>query len=78
VPVPVGIDPDLGRYLQSLEDRLETLENPQGPTPVFTCTTANMPAAASYVNMVLRNSTLNILAVSDGTSWIRQDTGAAI
>lgn len=48
------------------------------PSPVYACTTANMPAAASFRDCVLRNTTLNILAVSDGASWIRQDTGAAI
>jgi hypothetical protein len=30
------------------------------------------------MNRVLRNTTLNILAVSDGTNWKRQDTGASI
>jgi hypothetical protein len=78
MPVPLGTTPDLAEYLAEVEARVALLEEPQSPGPVFACTTANMPAAASYPNCVLKNTTLNILAVSDGTSWIRQDTGAVI
>lgn len=48
------------------------------PTRLYAATTAGMPAAADWTNCVLRNTTLNILAVSDGTNWRRQDTGAVI
>lgn len=61
-----------------LEREFDRPRPPQGPTPVFVCATEKMPRAADHPNCVLRNSTLNILAVSDGTRWIRQDTGAAI
>lgn len=69
---------DLDGLKLELEREFDALENPAYPRPVFTCTTAEMPSAALYPNCVLRNSTLNILAVSDGTNWRRQDTGAAI
>lgn len=79
MPVPVGkLDPEVAAYLQELEDRISVFERGQSPQPVYACTTANMPDAAAYVNCVLRNTTLDILCVSNGTSWIRQDTGAAI
>jgi hypothetical protein len=79
MPVPVGqVPPDVARYLEDLEARLGRLEDPQEPVPVPAYTTALMPAAASFMNRVLRNTTLNILAVSDGTNWKRQDTGASI
>ncbi|MFN3522232.1 MAG: hypothetical protein ACK4YQ_08275 [Phenylobacterium sp.] len=61
-----------------LERELDRPRAPRGPTPVFACATAEMPPAADHPNCVLRNSTLNILAVSDGTRWVRQDTGAVI
>lgn len=51
---------------------------PQQPSPLFACTTALMPNPALFINCVLRNTTLNILGVSDGVHWIRQDTGAII
>jgi hypothetical protein len=77
--VPVGLIPPLvADYLQGIEDRIALLENPQGPTPLFASTTADMPDPAAFVGCVLRNTTLNILAVSDGANWIRQDTGGAI
>lgn len=75
---PIATDRELASYLQQLEDRVSRMETPLGPTPVFACTTANMPAAVGAINMVLRNTTLNILAVSDGVNWIRQDTGGVI
>jgi len=56
----------------------DDLHRPMQPAPVFACSTAQMPPAADFPNCVLRNTTLNILAVSDGTDWRRQDTGATI
>lgn len=78
MPVPVGTDPNVAAYLQELEDRIAGLENPGSPVPVPAYTTAGMPTASAWVNRVIRNTTLDILAVSNGTNWIRQDTGAAI
>jgi hypothetical protein len=78
VPVPLGVSPELGAYLQDLEDRLGRLENPQSPVPAPPYATADMPPAEEYPNTLLLNTTLNILAASDGVDWIRQDTGAAI
>jgi hypothetical protein len=67
------------RALEELVTELErALDAPGEPRPVYACPTAEMPPAASYPNGVLRNTTLNILAVSDGVNWIRQDTGAVI
>lgn len=70
--------PDLDRLKLELEREFDGLNNPQQPRPVYACTTALMPPAADFINCVLRNTTLNILAVSDGTNWKRQDTGASI
>lgn len=79
MPVPVGqVPPDVARFLEDLEARIGLLENPQQPILVPSYTTVAMPPAADFINGVLRNTTLNILAVSDGTNWKRQDTGASI
>ena len=79
MPVPVSqVPPQVAEYLNDLEVRLSILELPLGPRPVFSSTTALMPAASAYINGVLRNTTLNILAHSDGANWIREDTGAII
>lgn len=78
MPVPLGTDPALAEYLAELEAKIAAVEEPQEPRPVFASTTTNMPDAANYPNCVLKNTTLNILAVSDGSNWIRQDTGAVI
>lgn len=79
MPVPVGqVPPDVAAYLEDLELRLSLLETPQQPVPVPAYATTAMPPAAEFPNRVLRNTTLNILAASDGTNWRRQDTGAVI
>ena len=72
---PIG--PNAAFYA-SVANAIQQLQNPAKPTPLFNCATADMPTASDYTNCVLRNTTLDILAVSNGTNWIRQDTGAAI
>lgn len=76
-PVP-QIAGEIAPLLSELREAVMELLQPTQPHVVYACATAEMPPAAAYPNAVLRNSTLNILAVSDGVSWIRQDTGAAI
>lgn len=78
MPVPVGIDPQLAQFLGELEERVGELENPGSPVLVPAYATAGMPDATKYLNRVIRNTTLNILAHSDGTNWRREDTGAII
>ena len=65
--------------IEELKLELERIfDAPEAPRPVYACTTANMPMAADYPNCVLLNTTLNVLAHSNGTSWFRADTGTAI
>lgn len=78
MPIPANLTPDLADYLRGLEDRIAELENPGSPKKVFASTTANMPSAADFYQCVLLNTTLNILAHSDGANWKREDTGASI
>jgi hypothetical protein len=65
-------------FYASVAQAIQQLQNPGKPSLLFSCATADMPTASDYTNCVLLNTTLDILAVSDGTNWIRQDTGAAI
>lgn len=61
-----------------LEQAFDAARSPQSPTPVFTEDEANLPPPADFKDCVLLVRDLNILAHSDGSDWIRQDTGAAI
>lgn len=61
-----------------LEREFNALVAPKSPVIVPGFATSDMPPAASYPNGVIRNTTLDVLAVSNGTAWIRQDSGAAI
>lgn len=66
----------LQMWLEQAEQRLAQLETPQGPTPVYACTKANLPTAASFINCIVRITDLDILAHSNGVNWLREDTGA--
>jgi hypothetical protein len=74
--IPANLPPDLADYLQGLDDRLWSLEAPQQPGRLYACTKADLPSAAGFVNCVARATDLDILVVSNGSNWIRQDTGA--
>ena len=65
-------------FYQSLVDAITQLQRPGEPTPVWSVASADLPPAGDWPDAVVRVSDLNILAVSDGSAWIRQDTGAAI
>ena len=65
-------------FYKSVAEAIQQLQNPGKPSLVYACASTDMPTASDYTNCVLRNTTLDILAVSNGTNWIRQDTGAAI
>ncbi len=61
-----------------LEGRLAEIVQPMQPVRVYACLQADLPPAADWSNCVLRVTDLNVLAFSDGSDWIRADTGAAI
>lgn len=77
---PIG--PDVPAVLQPLlnemRDAAGEQANPTYPHLVFATTTALQPSAADYQNCIYFNTTIKRLAVSDGTNWLRMDTGAAI
>lgn len=76
---PVGPDAGaLAPLLSEMRDAIQELLNPTFPHPVFAIASTSLPPAADYPSCVVRATDLNILVVSDGTTWRRQDTGAAI
>ncbi len=76
IPVPADAPQALQAYLMDVDTRLRALETPDKPVPVLPV--SELPPAASWPSCVVRYTPLDVLAVSNGTSWIRQDTGAAI
>ena len=77
-PIGPGIPDVFHSVLKSIHDAIRDLQTPAEPKPVFAVTQAKLPPAASYRQCVALVSDLNILAHSDGTHWIREDTGAVI
>lgn len=76
--IPLSLPPSVAAYLQTLEDRLSELENPNGPVAEFSCLKAKLPSALTYMNRRAYVTDTKITVVSDGTVWRRQDSGAAI
>ena len=59
-------------------EALRSLQAPTAPSPVFTCLRNDLPPAAAWPQCLVLVGDLNILAHSDGSRWIRQDTGGVI
>jgi hypothetical protein len=78
--VPIGPEtPAAVRgVLKSLHDAVARLLAPGAPTALFATVQAGLPPAANHPRTLALVTDLNILAHSDGTHWIRQDTGAVI
>jgi hypothetical protein len=77
-PIGPGIPDAFRAVLKSIHDAIFDLQTPAEPKPVFALPQAKLPPAASYPSSFVLVSDINILAHSDGTHWIREDTGAVI
>jgi hypothetical protein len=67
------------RFYGEVVEFLRELAFPQGPTRVFGVdAAANLPSAADYNERAVYVRSVDVMVVSNGTAWIRQDTGAAI
>lgn len=77
-PIGPGIPEAFHAVLKSFHDAIRELETPGAPKPVYATTQAKLPPAADYARCFVLVSDLNVLAHSDGTHWIREDTGAVI
>lgn len=75
---PVDMKTDPRPFFQAVTEALRELQQPTKPGPVFACAQTDLPPPADWPNGVVRVTTLDILAVSNGVAWIRQDTGAPI
>jgi hypothetical protein len=65
-------------FAMSVVDAIRALQTPRAPAPVFACARSQLPPAEDWPNGVAQITEIDILAVSNGVAWIRQDTGAPI
>jgi hypothetical protein len=77
-PIGPGIPELVRAVLKSHEDAIRDLQQPQGPVPTFAIASTSLPSAANWIYAEVFCTDLGVKAVSDGTDWLRQDTGAAI
>jgi len=66
------------RFYREIVEALRELQSPQAPTPVWSCPASALPDAARFASCVLRVADLDVLAHSNGSAWIRADTGAVL
>lgn len=71
---PPALRPLLGEIVEALR----ALRAPQAPISLPSCASAALPPAAAWPHTLVLVTDLNILAHSDGSHWIRQDTGGVI
>lgn len=71
---PAALRPLLAEVIEALR----SIRTPGAPTPLHACPVAALPPAAAWPRTLVLVTDLNILAHSDGSHWIRQDTGGAI
>jgi len=64
--------------LLELVDAVRELQSPTQPHTIFACLQAALPPAARFNGAAARVADLDILVLSNGTNWIRQDTGDAL
>lgn len=73
-PLPPGQPNGLYDIENELRERIE----PTKPHRVCALLQADLPPAGDWTNCIAWVSDIPALAVSDGTDWIRTDTGAPI
>ncbi|ODT85693.1 hypothetical protein [Phenylobacterium sp. SCN 70-31] len=82
IPTVLPVGPDapeaLRPLLRSLADAIASLASPGGPTRLFAVQAGALPPASTHPYALVLVTDLQTLAHSDGTDWIRQDTGAPI
>ena len=78
IPVGPGIPEGVRAILKSHEDAIRALQYPLAPSPMFAVAEADLPPAANWQYHMVLVTDLDIPAHSNGTDWIRSDTGAAI
>ena len=72
------IPAEMRPFAMSVIEAIRALQVPRSPVPVFASVAAELPPPADWPNCVVRVSDVNVLAVSNGAAWIRQDSGAVI
>ncbi|MDO8408888.1 MAG: hypothetical protein Q7S93_02335 [Phenylobacterium sp.] len=72
--VPPALRPLVGELVEAVR----VLREPGAPTRIFACDAADLPPAKAWPQTLVLVADLSTLAVSNGSAWVRQDTGAIL
>lgn len=65
--------------LLDMQDAIDELQAPTKPSQLWVCASSALPRPASnWAGCVASLSDLPTLAMSNGTNWVRVDTGAVL
>lgn len=74
----IQISPQAPLWARQFAESINKELNRRVPLGLKDFTTANLPSASEHRYKAVWNTTLSIVCVSDGSNWIRQDTGASV
>lgn len=78
LPVGPGAPETIRPHLRALTDAVAALYAPGAPTALFATPADALPPPADHPHTLVLVTDLDTLAHSNGSQWIRQDTGAPI
>ncbi|WP_395671654.1 hypothetical protein [Phenylobacterium sp.] len=78
IPPGPGTPEAVRATLKSFHEALREVQAPGRPQALFAAAQADLPPPAAYPNSLVLVADLDVLAISNGVHWIRQDTGAVI
>lgn len=74
----VQISPQAPLWAQNLVASLNQELVRRAPVPLKSYTTDELPDVTQFSGYAVWNTTISRVCVSDGTNWLRQDTGASV
>lgn len=78
IPVPVAAPDTLKPFLVQVSEALQELLQPTKPARLYRTASTTLPPAANWTGCVVDLTDLDTLAKSNGTDWVRVDTGVAL
>lgn len=77
-PVPIQSPDWLAPFLTEARDAIMELQTPTYPHRAYRHASTNLPPAADFAGCVIDLTDIATLAKSNGTNWLRIDTGAPL
>lgn len=78
LPVGPTIPTWLSPLLSSMQDAITELQTPGSPVALWSTPSSDLPPASDWTDCAAIASDLKTIVYSNGTAWVRVDTGATL